>query len=194
MIKKVCSKCGEEKPLTEFHISKAHKDNHYSSCKTCKRQYKARNRLKINENTRKWYRRNNKSQRDKVNKRLRARYHTDIGYRLLVLLRCRMSALMAREVKSAKTIELIGCSQDHLIKHIEMQFQSGMSWSNHGEWHIDHIIPCASFDLKDPIQQKTCFNWTNLQPLWGIDNIKKSCLLTWMKPPYNLKQGDTNGT
>jgi hypothetical protein len=182
MIKK-CSKCGKEKPLTEFHISKAHKDNHYSSCKTCKNTYKSQNRLKINETIRKWYRQNNKSQREKVNKRMKVRYHTDIGYRLLALIRCRMTALMSRKVKAARTIELIGCTQEHLIKHIEMQFKEGMTWNNHGEWHIDHIIPCASFDFNDPEQQKKCFNWTNLQPLWAEENIKKSCHLTNPNPP-----------
>lgn len=49
-----------------------------------------------------------------------------------------------------------------------------MSWENYGEWHIDHIKPCSSFDLSDPKQQKECFNYTNLQPLWAIDNLKKS--------------------
>jgi hypothetical protein len=50
-----------------------------------------------------------------------------------------------------------------------------MSWENHGEWHIDHIRPCASFsDLTQLEQQKQCCHYTNLQPLWAIDNILKS--------------------
>ena len=62
-----------------------------------------------------------------------------------------------------------------LKKHIEIQFKEGMSWENHSlnGWHIDHIIPCASFDLTDPDQQKKCFHYTNLQPLEKIENIKK---------------------
>lgn len=49
-----------------------------------------------------------------------------------------------------------------------------MSWDNFGEWYIDHIKPCCSFDLTDIEQQKKCFHYTNLQPLWAIDNLKKS--------------------
>ena len=49
-----------------------------------------------------------------------------------------------------------------------------MNWDNYGQWHIDHIRPCASFNLLDPIEQKICFHYTNLQPLWAEDNLKKS--------------------
>ena len=50
-----------------------------------------------------------------------------------------------------------------------------MSWDNQGEWHIDHIIPCASFDLTNEEEQEKCFHYTNLQPLWAIDNMVKGC-------------------
>ena len=62
-----------------------------------------------------------------------------------------------------------------LKQHLESQFKDGMSWNNHGVkgWHIDHIKPCASFDLTDPEEQKKCFHFSNLQPLWWIDNLKK---------------------
>jgi hypothetical protein len=80
---------------------------------------------------------------------------------------------MAVEKKHGNTMELTGCSKEHLISHIESMFVNGMSWDNYGEWHIDHIKPCASFDLTNIEQQKLCFNWTNLQPLWASDNIRK---------------------
>ena len=60
-----------------------------------------------------------------------------------------------------------------LKKHLENQFVEGMSWDNYGEWQIDHIVPCASFDLSDPNQQRICFNFRNLQPLWAKDNQRK---------------------
>ncbi len=71
---------------------------------------------------------------------------------------------------------LIGCSLAELVKHIESKWQTDMSWENYGPygWHIDHIMPCASFDLTDLEQQKACYHWTNLQPLWAADNISKS--------------------
>ena len=76
--------------------------------------------------------------------------------------------------KGSKTRELIGCSYADLRKYLENLFQPGMSWENHGEWHIDHIRPCASFDLTDPEQQKQCFHFSNLQPLWAVENRRKN--------------------
>jgi hypothetical protein len=77
--------------------------------------------------------------------------------------------------KSDRTINLLGCTITEFITHIESQFKDGMSWENRGfyGWHIDHIIPCALFDLTDPEQQRKCFHYTNLQPLWWMDNILK---------------------
>lgn len=69
---------------------------------------------------------------------------------------------------------LTGASIEVVKEHLERQFKKGMSWENRGEWHVDHIRPCASFDLTDPEQQKQCFHYTNLQPLWAAENISKS--------------------
>jgi hypothetical protein len=67
---------------------------------------------------------------------------------------------------------LIGCSKSGLVARIEAQFIPGMSWENYGRggWEIDHIKPCASFDLTDPAQQAACFHFTNLRPRWASDN------------------------
>lgn len=77
--------------------------------------------------------------------------------------------------KCENTKKLIGCDIPTLIAHIESLFTDGMNWSNHGMrgWHIDHILPCASFEMTDPNQQRKCFHYTNLQPLWGVVNIRK---------------------
>ncbi|MFT4147058.1 MAG: hypothetical protein QM644_21680 [Mobilitalea sp.] len=76
--------------------------------------------------------------------------------------------------KVAKTMELIGCTVPELMAHLKTQFTEGMTWDNQGDWHIDHIRPCASFDLTNPAQQRQCFHWTNLQPLWASDNLAKA--------------------
>jgi hypothetical protein len=76
--------------------------------------------------------------------------------------------------KSKTTPEYLGCSIPEFKYHLEGLFTDGMSWDNIGKWHIDHIRPCRTFDLTDIEQQKLCFNFRNLQPLWKIDNLKKS--------------------
>lgn len=68
---------------------------------------------------------------------------------------------------------LIGCEIDYLLYHIQEQFNPGMTWDNYGDWHIDHIKPCANFDLSKPEEQRKCFNYTNLQPLWAEENLIK---------------------
>lgn len=76
--------------------------------------------------------------------------------------------------KAAKTEEYLGCTVAECRAHLESLFLPGMSWDNHGEWHIDHIRPCASFDFSDQEQIKECMHYTNLQPLWAKDNLSKS--------------------
>jgi hypothetical protein len=85
--------------------------------------------------------------------------------------------------KTQPTTDLIGCTIEELRQHLQAQFTDGMNWDNYGRtgWHIDHIRPCASFDLTDPEQQRQCFHYTNLQPLWAADNIRKGG--KWQKPP-----------
>lgn len=104
-------------------------------------------------------------------------YRTDENYRLAAALRARMYETIVK-IQDGKQVlssfALIGCSIDDLKEHLENQFQSGMTWQNFGEWHIDHIRPCASFDLTDPKQQQECFHYTNLQPLWAAENISKN--------------------
>jgi len=71
-----------------------------------------------------------------------------------------------------------GCSADFMRAHIEKQFTKGMTWENYGEWHIDHIMPCAQFDLSNQMHADICFNWQNLRPLWAKDNAAKSDAIT----------------
>jgi hypothetical protein len=113
-------------------------------------------------------------QRQRQREDFARRYHEDLKYKLMCLSRSRIGdALRGRGAKSHRTTRLIGCSIEHLRQHLEAQFTEGMTWDNHGEWHIDHIRPCASFDLTHEQQQLECFNYTNLQPLWAKDNLSK---------------------
>jgi hypothetical protein len=76
--------------------------------------------------------------------------------------------------KHCRTHDYIGCTIKQFREHIQKLFQQSMTWDNYGQWHLDHIIPCKAFDLSKPDHQYACFHWTNLQPLWAIDNIRKS--------------------
>jgi hypothetical protein len=90
-------------------------------------------------------------------------------------LRRRVLGALARvkAEKAGRTFELIGCTPQFLKEYLESKFQAGMSWALRRSFHIDHIKPCAAFDLTNPEQQKACFHYTNLQPLWPVDNIRK---------------------
>jgi len=103
----------------------------------------------------------------------RTRSHRDIEFRLSGNLRSRMSELVRSQSKRPHTVQLIGCSIHQLKLHLERQFRPGMSWDNYGQWHVDHIRPCASFDLSKRGDQQQCFHYTNLQPLWARDNYSK---------------------
>ena len=101
----------------------------------------------------------------------------DPAFRVQRSLSCRLLKELRRGSarKDAKTMELIGCTRAELRSRLASKFQPGMSWNNHGTaWHVDHIQPCASFDLRDPEQQRLCFHYSNLQPLWAEINSSKS--------------------
>lgn len=103
------------------------------------------------------------------------RRKADPGFRISLSLRSRISGAIRNKGvwKSEKTKDLLGCSFEDFLSYLETLFKPGMSWLNYGEWHLDHIKPCAVFDLTDLHQQKECFHYTNLQPLWAIENLKK---------------------
>ena len=76
--------------------------------------------------------------------------------------------------KSSRTLKLVGCTSSFLKSWLEKKFKPGMSWKNYGKWHVDHIRPCASFDLNKLEEQKKAFHYSNLQPLWAHENQLKS--------------------
>ncbi len=97
------------------------------------------------------------------------------SYKIKRNLRRRIHHALNGKNKSKKTFELLGCDIDFFKKYIENKFTEGMCWENYGVkgWHIDHIIPCAKFDLNIPEEQQKCFHYSNQQPLWATDNYKK---------------------
>ena len=103
----------------------------------------------------------------------RNRHATNTQARLATLLRNRVRKAMKGGSRSLGALVALGCSLEELRAHLESQFVSGMTWGNHGNWHIDHRRPLASFDLSDPHQYAAACHYTNLQPLWGRENQSK---------------------
>jgi len=156
------------------------------------RRHYHKNKERRKESSRLWKKRNPeyaanysrqylKDNRDKINefakKYIKIRRKIDVNFRFALQIRGRIRQALKtqRSYKTNTTFKLIGCNLAELKNHLEALFTEGMAWDNYGYsgWQIDHIIPCASFDLTDPEQQKVCFHFSNLQPLWAEDNLKK---------------------
>ena len=102
------------------------------------------------------------SQRSRVGKKLRK----NVRNRLMQIIRQTLNLNESAE-------QLVGCSMDQYRAHVERQFLPGMSWSNHGAWHIDHIHPLSQFRLVDPLERARAFHYTNTRPLWAHENLSK---------------------
>lgn len=181
----ICSKCNGDKNINGF-VKKR------KICKKCaneeSRLYKQQNKEKISEYNKKYKLEHkediktynakyNIDNRETIQKRhtiyLRNKRKTDPQYKLSVTLRNRVNKVLNGQ-KKKKTLELLGCSYNFLKDWIEFQFEEDMTFQNHGEiWHIDHIIPCHSFDLTDDNERIKCFNWSNLQPMYSKENLSK---------------------
>lgn len=92
------------------------------------------------------------------------------------ILRVRLNSVLNGKIKAASALDLLGCSLDYFMKFIERKFKSGMSWANYSlkTWHIDHRLPCSSFNMNDEWEQRWCFHYSNLQPMFAKENIAKS--------------------
>lgn len=181
---KICTKCHKRKLLNKFYKASNQKTGIRPDCKDCSneyyKEYYKKNYLQINKYWRNYYRTNRnellnyrKNNLHIYNKQRKIRRFNDISYKIKENLRNRLRQALKGQNKALSTMFLIGCEIDYLMYHIQKQFKYGMTWDNHGEWHIDHKLPCASFDLSKPKEQRKCFNFKNLQPLWAIDNIRK---------------------
>lgn len=174
---KNCSMCKKWKPLSDFANLRKSADGLSYRCKSCLREkirkYRDDYSDEIEERRKtKEYR---KEYRRKKREYQRKKRSTDINYRLRGNLRSRVRQAIKNNVKSGHTLDLLGCTIRELKQYLEVRFQEGMTWDNWGMdgWHIDHIIPCTAFDLSVPGQQRKCFHYTNLQPLWAEDNKAK---------------------
>ena len=154
---KTCSDCKAIKAIELFDKDKSYNSGYKAYCSDCRRK------------------RSKSSQDKRINK-----YHEDAAQKMHCILRTRIQTALTK-IKTKKdfpTMQLTGCDIKQLCNHIQSQFVEGMTWQNHGKgkdkWNLDHILPCRMFKLTDPHEQKRCFHFTNLQPLWEVDNAAKS--------------------
>jgi len=109
----------------------------------------------------------------------RIRFETDLSFAIAVRLRTRLARALRKypatqgESVTASMKVLLGCTVSELVSYLESKFLPKMSWGNRKLWHVDHIRPLSSFDLTDAEQRRVAFHYTNLQPLWARDNIRK---------------------
>jgi hypothetical protein len=148
-------------------------DNNPDYMKNYNKIYNLENREKLNNKLINW--RNNNKEKILEHNRIKhkKKYNTDINFKLKLLIRARINKIINFN-RNKSSIEILGCDIEYFKKYIESQFTINMSWENYGYygWHIDHKIPLSSAETEDEIY-KLC-HYTNLQPLWWKDNLKKS--------------------
>lgn len=176
--KKICRYCSSWKLLKHFWSDSNHSDKLTSVCINCsnlKRKLKYEHHRCIAHNKKYFlcyecYPHENIAYRE----RHRNRRQNNENIRLTSALRHRIYIALKDNYVSENTLNLLGCSLEDLWIHLEKQFSDDMTRKNYGTvWHVDHIKPCAAFNLDDDLEQKRCFNWKNLQPLCARENLNK---------------------
>lgn len=169
-------KTGEEQTKRHKIWAKENKEHRQEYNK----KYREMNYEKITANDREY---NRKRRADPIYqenfKRYRREYdkikrQTDVEFKLKQNVSRRIREILP--LKTLRTNKYLGCSNFHIRNHLESQFTEGMTWDNYTTdgWHIDHRIPCSAWDLTNGFEVLCCFNWRNLQPMWGNENIKKN--------------------
>lgn len=183
---KICSKCNEEKKICNFTKDKRRKDGYYVYCKGCRKIIYNENSEIRREKSKKYYDKIKDEKREIILERNRLwrknnpnytteRKKHDPTFKLIKNVRRRLKRFLDINyiTKRSQTVNIIGCSPEFLKEYIEKQFTEGMSWELMGQHiHIDHIIPLSSAKNEEELY-KLC-HYTNLQPLWAKDNLKKS--------------------
>lgn len=169
---KLCQKCNKLLKLKRFRpfskiCENCRNNKYYSKINDKKRDNYDPNKKRV------YYLKHKEFIKARTCKRHIERRKEDILYKLADSIRSRTKKSLNHKSwkKTTKFYEYIGCNLIELKTHLESQFKNNMSWKNYGEWHIDHIIPLSSAKTKEELY-KLC-HYTNLQPLWAIDNLRK---------------------
>lgn len=159
---------------------KLYKEAHKEEIKLSKKLYRESHKEQEKARAKKY----NEEHKEEIKKRKREyrarKILADPNFRIEENLRSRirLAVYSQKARKLDRTIKLLGCDYEQLKRHLESQFRDGMNWENYGKvWQVDHIVPCAAFDLTKEEQQKECFNYKNLQPLLVEENQSKNDFL-----------------
>lgn len=200
---KKCTKCQIEKSILDFNSLKNGKFQVSAECKQClikyQKEYRKNNKKQISERTKlarienkikiseqrkkryiknkdklldnhkKWYQKNKLRSNEYHKQYIKSKRKNDILFRVKCSLRARLHHFVNK--KNKRTLEYLGLSLDEYKTYLSKMFDSNMNWDNYGEWHIDHIIPLSS--AKNEKELIRLFHYTNTQPLWAKDNLKK---------------------
>jgi hypothetical protein len=135
-----------------------------------KKTWSELNKEKVKKDKRIWRENNIDKVREYYNNRIKKQRKSEPLKKLIFNVRSRISSILKNKRKN--TFNIVGCSPEFLKEYLEKKFKNGMSWENQGKWHIDHIMPLSSAKTEEEIYE-LC-HYTNLQPLWAEDNLRKS--------------------
>ena len=174
----------------KIEYARRYRENNLEACRKREREYSAKHSDDRKRKVEEFYKKNPEKKREYQIRHLskpevkeaRKKWARDYSkrkrreceiYRLRLICRSRLHIALARmgERKTSKTFKTIGCSPNFLARYLESQFEPGMTWENHGEWHIDHIVPLCNAKTKEDVLKLS--HYTNLQPKWAKDNWSK---------------------
>lgn len=200
---KQCNKCKIEKSIVYFNFLKNGKFQVSAECKDCLNEYqkkyrklnadkiskkrklylrnnkekireqrkksRIKNKDKISKRHKEWYKKNKLKSNEYHKKYIKEKRKTDSLFRIKCSIRGRMNSFVKN--KNKNTLEYLGLPLKEYKIYLSKMFDANMNWNNYGDWHIDHIIPLCS--AKNEEELIRLFHYTNTQPLWAIDNLKK---------------------
>jgi hypothetical protein len=132
------------------------------------KKYYQKNKERYNKRSRELYQINKNKIREQHREYTRLQRKNNINYNVGINLRmCILYGI--KKGKNTKATELLGCSNDYFRRYFKSKFTKGMTWEKFmaGKIHMNYIVPCAAFDLSKEEEQKKCFHYTNIQPLWA---------------------------
>ncbi|PCI28263.1 hypothetical protein COB55_04075 [Candidatus Wolfebacteria bacterium] len=184
-----CEKWRENNPEKIKEYIKQYYENNKENILLKSKIWEEENKEYRKNYTKQWKKDNKEHVRSYENTYNKQRRENDLGYKILGNLRGRLTKIFNGNPKDKTTMELTDCTIEFLVKYLRNGYYNEMKDDNYGTyWVIDHIIPCALFDLTNPEHQKICFHWTNLQPLTWQDNNDKGTKLDWKRNSNTTEQ------